>query len=196
MARRKKYRALKGEETEKKKEVEKLMIREKHDEIEKEVDQAFTHNKNCDASIGAWWPAVDAKETESYYELHVELPGVNKKDVVIELQKEGSEKYLIVSGTKKRAMDHPEEKIEEEKKEEKEGDDDDDDDEVMKENSGKWVKWHRTERVYGCFERAFNVPVETEGDEIKAKFENGVLSVTFPKHEVAPTPAKVSIKII
>ena len=53
-----------------------------------------------------------------------------------------------------------------------------------------------TERVFGSFERAFRVPVETEAEEIKAKFENGVLVVAFPKHEPAlAAPAKVAIKI-
>ena len=59
----------------------------------------------------------------------------------------------------------------------------------------EFEEWYRTERTYGRFERAFSVPVETEGDEIKAKFEDGVLGVSFPKHDAVKTPAKVSIQI-
>ena len=68
--------------------------------------------------------------------------------------------------------------------------------EEAKEDKKMWEKWHRTERVFGSFERAFRVSVETEAEEIKARFENGVLVVAFPKHEPAPAaPAKVAIKI-
>ena len=63
------------------------------------------------------------------------------------------------------------------------------------EEKKEFEMWHREERVYGYFERAFSVPVETEGDEIRAKFENGVLAVSFPKHEAAKAPAKVAIQI-
>lgn len=141
-------------------------------------------------TLSVWWPAVDVRETEGAYELYVELPGVKKEDVKIELHREGSGKCLIVSGKKERivpAADRMEdgEEEEEEEKEKKE----------EEKKKKEYEKWHRTERVYGRFERAFSVPVETEGDEIKAKFENGVLIVTLPKHEAVKAPAKVAIQI-
>ena len=126
-------------------------------------------------TINAWWPAVDVRETERGYELYVELPGVKKEDVKIELHKEGSGKCLVVSGKKERVVLPPPP----EKKEEK----------------NEFEVWNRTERAYGRFERAFSVPVETEGDEVNGKFEDGVLAVSFPKHDAVKTPAKVSIKI-
>ena len=140
----------------------------------KKKDLKIEHGTE-ERTIDIWWPAVDVRETEHGYELYVELPGVKKEDVKIELHKEGSGKCLIVSGKKERFVLPPPEEKEEGKKE--------------------FEIWHRSERAYGRFERAFSVPVETEGDEIKAKFENGVLAVSFPKHEAVKTPAKVAIQI-
>ena len=149
-------------------------------------------------AVSTWWPAVDVRETERGYELYVELPGVKKEDVKIELHKEGSGKYLIVSGKKERFVLPPpeEEKEEEKEEEEKEKEEKKEEEEKKDEKKEKeFEMWHREERVYGYFERAFSVPVETEGDEIRAKFENGVLAVSFPKHEAAKAPAKVAIQI-
>jgi len=44
-------------------------------------------------------------------------------------------------------------------------------------------KWHRTERSFGKFVRSMAVPRGLQQDQIHAKFENGVLEVTFPKPE-------------
>lgn len=212
MARRKRRITQRIEETEK--EVGREGEKEER-EIPK-VEHSLAYDKMDDnVAIGAWWPAVDAKETESCFKLYVELPGVNKEDVKIELYKDGSEKYLVVSGTKEKAIEISDDESEEEddlrlsgkilEKEEKVSDEerskeDEDWGEVEekvydRENPEKWVKWHRTERVFGRFERAFNIPADTEANEIEAKFDNGVLAVKFPKHKVVPSPAKALIKI-
>ena len=105
---------------------------------------------------------MDIKETEGGYELHAELPGVKKEDVHIELHGQGANKRLVVSGTKAA-------------EEKKEGE-----------------KWHRVERSFGNFERAFTVPADTAPEDIKATFENGMLRVAFPKPK--PTePVRIEI---
>ena len=134
---------------------------------EEDVDKALTEKKTADKDLWwpareMWWPAVDIKETEGGYELHAELPGVKKEDVHIELHGQGANKRLVVSGTK----------VAEEKKE--------------------GEKWHRVERSFGNFERAFTVPADTAPEDIKATFENGMLRVAFPKPK--PTePVKIEI---
>lgn len=42
-------------------------------------------------------------------------------------------------------------------------------------------KWHRVERFYGSFQRKMTVPEGVTEENIKAKFNNGVLEVEFPK---------------
>src|SRR5260370_26972755 len=54
--------------------------------------------------------------------------------------------------------------------------------------------WHRVERSYGTFERAFTVPDTVNPEGVKADYKNGVLTVTLPKKEVAkPRQIKVAV---
>jgi HSP20 family protein len=54
--------------------------------------------------------------------------------------------------------------------------------------------WHRVERGYGSFERAFTVPETVNPEAVKADYKNGVLTVTLPKKEVAkPRQIKVDV---
>ena len=43
--------------------------------------------------------------------------------------------------------------------------------------------YHRAERLHGKFERSFHIPREVKIDQIKADYENGILSVNIPKSE-------------
>jgi HSP20 family protein len=45
--------------------------------------------------------------------------------------------------------------------------------------------FHRIERSYGSFVRAFSLPDTVDGEKVKAEYTNGVLTVTLPKKEVA-----------
>jgi len=49
------------------------------------------------------------------------------------------------------------------------------------------------ERRYGKFSRTLPLPAGTKPEEIKAAMENGVLTVTFPKHGAEQAPKKVTI---
>jgi HSP20 family protein len=54
--------------------------------------------------------------------------------------------------------------------------------------------WHRVERSYGSFERAFTLPETVNFDAVKADYKNGVLTITLPKKEVAkPRQIKVAV---
>ncbi|KAK1408429.1 hypothetical protein QVD17_40195 [Tagetes erecta] len=62
--------------------------------------------------------------------------------------------------------------------------------ERSKENEEKNDKWHRVERRSGKFVRRFKLPENAKVDEVKANMENGVLTVTVPKHEVKKPEVK------
>lgn len=62
------------------------------------------------------------------------------------------------------------------------------------EQKGKY--FHRIERNYGKFERTIELPTEVEVEKAKASYENGVLTITFPKPEWTRVKAKeVKIEI-
>ncbi|KAK9048256.1 hypothetical protein SSX86_032780 [Deinandra increscens subsp. villosa] len=51
-------------------------------------------------------------------------------------------------------------------------------------------KWHRVERSSGKFLRRFRLPENAKVEKVKAKMENGVLTVTVPKKEVKKPEVK------
>ena len=53
---------------------------------------------------------------------------------------------------------------------------------------------HRYERSYGLFERTFTVPATVDVANIKAGYENGVLTVTLPKVEQAK-PRQIEVHV-
>ncbi|KAI3679850.1 hypothetical protein L2E82_50830 [Cichorium intybus] len=62
--------------------------------------------------------------------------------------------------------------------------------ERRREKEEKNDKWHRVERSSGNFVRQFRLPVNVKVDQVKAKMENGVLTVTVPKQEVKKPEVK------
>jgi HSP20 family protein len=54
--------------------------------------------------------------------------------------------------------------------------------------------YHRIERSYGAFERAFTLPETVDPEHVKAEYSNGVLTVTLPKKEVAK-PKQVKVEV-
>ena len=61
---------------------------------------------------------------------------------------------------------------------------------LEKEESKK--DYHISERSYGSFMRALELPAGIDADKVTAKYENGVLKVTLPK----PADAKAKAKTI
>jgi HSP20 family protein len=54
--------------------------------------------------------------------------------------------------------------------------------------------YHRIERGYGSFVRAFTLPDSVDVDKVKAEYKNGVLTVTLAKKEVAK-PKTIRVEI-
>lgn len=54
--------------------------------------------------------------------------------------------------------------------------------------------YHRIERSYGSFQRAFQIPGGVDANKVEAKFEHGVLTVTLPKPE-ATKPRQIDVKV-
>ena len=54
--------------------------------------------------------------------------------------------------------------------------------------------YHRRERESGKFTKKITLPYQVEADKIKAKLENGILSVTMPK-KAQEKPKKITVKV-
>lgn len=54
--------------------------------------------------------------------------------------------------------------------------------------------YHRVERAYGTFQRAFQIPGGVDAAKVEAKFEHGVLQVSLPKPEAAK-PRNIEVKV-
>jgi HSP20 family protein len=55
------------------------------------------------------------------------------------------------------------------------------------------VSWIRQERPFGKFVRVVNLPTLVNAENVDAKYENGILRLTLPKHEAAK-PRKIVVK--
>ena len=93
---------------------------------------------------------TDIRETDTGYELEMDLPGFRKDEIRASLR----DGYLTISAAK--GLD----KDEQEK------------------TSGRYI---RQERYSGAMSRTFYVGEDVKQEDIKAKFENGILSLSVPK---------------
>lgn len=99
-----------------------------------------------------WRPSIEVKQTEHEYKVKVQLPGVKKEDIDVELDNE----FMTVTA-----------EIEEEKEE--------------KEEKEKNEKYHTCEFRYGKYKRTISFDQPIKQDEAKAEYKNGVLKIIIPK---------------
>jgi len=58
---------------------------------------------------------------------------------------------------------------------------------------GDDAKFHRQECGYGRFSRTITLPYPVEADQVEAKYDAGVLTLTLPKAE-AVKPKRITVK--
>jgi len=125
--------------------------------LQGDINQVFNSFAGNDSSsvTADWIPAVDITEYGDRFELEVDLPGIDSKEVDITLDNG----VLILSG---------------ERKQEK----------AVEEGPGSAVS-RRIERGSGKFYRRFIVPDTVDADGVEATSENGVLRIKIPKQAKA-----------
>ncbi len=52
----------------------------------------------------------------------------------------------------------------------------------------------RRERIFGAFRRSVSLPTPVKADEVKASYQDGILTVTLPKAEEAK-PRKINVEL-
>jgi len=133
-------------------------------------------------------PVTDLAENDDNYVVSMDLPGVKKDELDVTVH----DGVLTVSGTRRHKFETHEddeekedEKHEEKKDEKAESEKKDEKKEEKKEKKPKH-KVIRMESYCGSFKRSVSVPAGTTSDDVKAKFEDGVLTITIAKHKKEP----------
>ncbi len=106
---------------------------------------------------------TDVKETDTGYEVDIDLPGFKKDEINAQLDNG----YLIISAAK--GLDKDE-----------------------KDKKGKYI---RKERYAGAMSRSFYVGEGITQEDIKAKYEDGILRLSVPKKEAKAVENKKYIAI-
>lgn len=139
------------------------------------------------------YPVSDMVETPESFELSMELPGYDKKNIKIDMV---DNRTLVISGSieqeyeKSDTPSSKENKIDGDKKQQV----------FKKEDSSQVVQhepsdyhWWVNERVSGSFTRSFSLPNAVNPDDIKASYNNGVLKVNIPKIEDSKSKHNIDI---
>ena len=106
---------------------------------------------------------TDVKETDTGYEVDIDLPGFKKDEIDAQLDNG----YLTISAAK--GLDKDE-----------------------KDKKGKYI---RKERYAGAMSRSFYVGEGITQEDIKAKYEDGILRLSVPKKEAKAVENKKYIAI-
>jgi HSP20 family protein len=64
--------------------------------------------------------------------------------------------------------------------------------ERKREDEVKEGGYHRTERVYGAFQRSFMLPTTVDQEKVKAAYKDGVLELRLPK-VLAAQPKRIAV---
>jgi HSP20 family protein len=64
--------------------------------------------------------------------------------------------------------------------------------ERKREDEVKEGSYHRTERVYGAFQRSFMLPTTVDQEKVKAAYKDGVLELRLPKVQAAQ-PKRIAV---
>jgi HSP20 family protein len=62
------------------------------------------------------------------------------------------------------------------------------------ERTSEQENYHFVERSYGTFQRSLRVPYPVEPDQVQARFEHGVLTVTLPKSEQQQRSRRIQVQ--
>jgi HSP20 family molecular chaperone IbpA len=113
-------------------------------------------------------PAVDIIEKEKEYLVSVDVPGVNKEEIKVNISNsQNGRKVLNVSGERKS--------------------------EATEEDKARGYRSHS--RMFGKFSRSLMLPDNVECDNISAKHDNGVLKISIPKRPEDKRPATQTVQI-
>ena len=149
-----------------------LMIREPelyfdsiHNELNNFLRDTFLHpsfsNPLTIKKSSIWRPAIEIKQNDKEYKVRVQLPGVKKDDIDVELDND----FMTITA-----------EIEEEKE--------------QKEEKEKNERYHTCEFRYGKYQRTISFDNPVRNGEAEAEYKDGVLTIKVPKQQTEHTKSK------
>jgi HSP20 family protein len=135
-------------------------------QLQNEINRVFGNLSDTDSNSATseWSPAVDVREYSDRFQLLLDVPGVEPKDVEITLDNG----VLTVSGNR------TEEK-------------------AVGSNGAEQPQQQRLERRLGRFYRRFILPDTADAENVNASGRNGVLEIQIPKQPKAQ-PRRIAVK--
>ena len=134
-------------------------------QLQNEINRVFGNLNDGESSSATaeWMPAVDVREYVDRFELLVDVPGVDPKQVEITLDNS----VLTLSGERR--------------------------DEHAVDRDGKsQLLQQRNERRLGRFHRRFILPDTADAEKVTATGRDGVLAISIAKHPKAQ-PRRISV---
>jgi HSP20 family protein len=135
-------------------------------QLQNDINRVFGNLNETEGSSATseWSPAVDVREYSDRFQLLLDVPGVESKDVEITLDNG----VLTVSGNR------TEEK-------------------TVGSNGVEQPQQQRIERRQGRFYRRFILPDTADAENVNASGRNGVLEIVIPKQPKAQ-PRRITVK--
>jgi HSP20 family protein len=134
-------------------------------QLQNEINRVFGNLNDGESSSATaeWMPAVDVREYLDRFELLVDIPGVDPKQVEITLDNS----VLTLSGERR------------------------DEQKVDRDGKGQ-LQQQRSERRLGRFHRRFILPDTVDAEKVTATGRDGVLAISIAKHPKAQ-PRRISV---
>jgi HSP20 family protein len=135
-------------------------------QLQNEINRVFGNLNDGESSSATaeWMPAVDVREFADRFQLLIDLPGVDPKEVEITLDNG----VLTVAGVRRDEKD-------------------------VQTKGQEEPQQQRNERRLGRFYRRFILPDTVDADNVNAVGRNGVLEIVIAKHARAQ-PRRISVK--
>jgi HSP20 family protein len=135
-------------------------------QLQNEINRVFGNLNDGESSSATseWSPAVDVREYSDRFQLLLDVPGVDPKDVEITLDNG----VLTVAGTRT-------------------------EEQVVGSNGGEHPQQQRIERRLGRFHRRFILPDTADAENVNASGRNGVLDIVIRKQPKAQ-PRRITVK--
>ncbi len=124
------------------------------------LTNAFANPLNI-KKTSIWRPAIEVRQNDKNYKVKVQLPGIKKDDIVVELDND----FMTITA-----------EIHEEKEE--------------KDEAEKNERCHTSEFRYGKYQRTISFDSPIRADEANAEYKNGLLIITIPKQKIETTTKK------